>query len=137
MTTRVATAALAGLLLAAGCTGSGKPLPTTYPVSGKVLYADGTPMTGGLVQFKPEGNPDVTTTGAIQQDGSFTLNSTVEKQQVEGAIEGPHTVTILPPLGEDQRAARGGAPLPVQLRETITVKADGPNNFTLTVPKGR
>jgi hypothetical protein len=136
MRNRLLAAALTAVLLAAGCKGA-KPLPKTYPVTGKVLHADGSPYAGGLVQFKPEGNDDVTTTGLIQPDGSFTLTSTVDKQQVPGALEGRHTVTVLPPLAQDQRAMKGTPPLPVELRETCTVKPDGDNNFTITLPPGQ
>jgi hypothetical protein len=129
------TAALAVLALAAGCHGNSK-LPKTYPVSGKVVYADGTAVNGGLVQFVPERNAAGTTTGLIQPDGSFTLRTVVDNEDVSGAVEGPHTVTILPPLEQDQRAPRGLPPQPIQLREPVTVKADGPNTFTLTLPRG-
>jgi hypothetical protein len=134
MTTRLAAPAMA-LLLAVGCAGGGKPMPKTYPVTGKVVQADGSPLAGGLIHFKPETNAEVTTTGVIQSDGSFTLRTTLDTQQVPGAVEGPHTVTILPPLGQDQHAARGMAPQPIQLRETYTVKAEGANNFTITLPR--
>ncbi len=122
---------LAGLFLAGGCTS--KAVPITYPVTGKVVFADGTPLTGGLVQFKSEANADVTTTGVIQPDGSFTLSSTVGQEQVTGAVEGPHTALILPPLGEDQHAARGLPQHPIALRGPFTVTPDGPNSFTLMV----
>lgn len=136
MTTRIATAALAALFLVTGCTG-GKAVPKTYPVSGKVVHADGTPLRGGLIQFKPQGNAAVTTSGPIAADGSFTLSSFIDEQKVAGATEGPHTVTILPPQGQDQGAARGRSVQPVELRETFTVRADGENKFTIALPKGR
>jgi hypothetical protein len=135
MLKRLATVPLA-LLLLAGCPG-GKPMPKTYPVSGKILHADGTPYAGGLVQFKPEGKEDVITTGKISSDGTFTLNSTVGTQQATGAVEGRHTVTILPPLGQDQHALKGAPPQPIQLRETCTVKPDQENKFTITLPEGQ
>jgi hypothetical protein len=50
------------------------------------------------VQFKPEGNDEVTTTGLIQPDGSFTLTSAVDSQPVSEAQEVRYTGTILPPL---------------------------------------
>jgi hypothetical protein len=99
--------------------------------------AFGTPFSGGLVQFKPQGSAAITTSGAIGADGSFTLSSFIEEQKVAGATEGPHTVTILPPQGQDQGAARGQSVQPIDLRETFTVKAEGENNFTITLPKGR
>jgi hypothetical protein len=134
MTTRMVTAALAALLLLAGCKG-GKALPKTYPVTGKVVHADGTPVTGGLVHFKPQGNSDVTISGPIGADGTFTLSTFIDDQKVSGATEGPHTVTVLPPQGQDQGAARGQSLQPVELRETFTVKPDGENHFTITLPK--
>jgi hypothetical protein len=136
MTTRIVTAALAALVLIAGCKG-GKALPKTYPVTGKVVYPDGTPLTGGLVHFKPEGNDAVTTSGPIGADGSFSLSTFIDGQKVVGATEGPHTVTVLPPQGQDQGAARGQSAQPFELRDTFTVKADGENHFTITLPKGR
>jgi hypothetical protein len=135
MATRITTLGLAALLLA-GCAGGNK-LPKTYAVSGKVQFADGTPLAGGLVQFKPEGHDELTTSGVTKEDGSFTLSTTLDNQQADGAIAGPHKVTILPPLGQDQRAPKGLPPQPIQLGETFTVKPDGPNTFTLTVPGGR
>ena len=132
MTKYIAWPALAVLLLAGGCS-SGKALPRTYPVTGKVVFADGTPMTGGLVQFKSESNPEVITTGAIQPDGSFTLTTTLDKQQATGALEGPHSALVLPPLADNQRGARGLPPQPIPLRGPFTVTPDGPNAFTLTV----
>jgi hypothetical protein len=125
---------VAALLLAAGCQGNSN-LPKTYPVRGKVVFADGTPLRGGLVQFTPENKAEVTITGAIQEDGSFTLTTLAENESLTGAPEGQHTVTILPPLGQDQRAPKGMPQHPIQLREPVTVKADGPNTFTLTLPE--
>jgi hypothetical protein len=136
MTARIATAALAALFLVAGCKGD-KALPKTYAVTGKVVHADGTPVAGGLVHFKPQGDDAVTTSGMIGTDGSFTLSTLIDGQKVSGATEGPHTVTVLPPQEQDRGAARGRSAQPVELRDTFTVKADGENHFTITLPKGR
>ena len=136
MTARIATAALAVLVLVAGCTG-GKAPPKTYPVTGKVVRADGSPVTGGLVHFKPQGDADVTTSGPIGADGSFSLSTFIDGQKVSGATEGPHTVTVLPPQQQDQGAAGGRSAQPVELRDTFSVKADGENHFTIRLPKGR
>jgi hypothetical protein len=136
MTTRIATAALAALLLLTGCKGA-KPLPKTYLVTGKVVRADGSPVAGGLVHFKPQGNADVTTSGPIGADGSFSLSTFIDGQKVPGATEGPHTVTVLPSQGQDQGAAGSQVAQPVELRDTFTVKADGENHFTIMLPKGR
>jgi hypothetical protein len=133
----VMTCAAAALSLSAGCKG-GQPLPKMYPANGKVMPADGRPVTAGLVQFTPRGSPDVTTSGEIGPDGSFTLSSVVGNRKVAGATAGPHTVTVLPPLAQpSQEAMKGGPPQPVTLRELVTVKADAANTFTLTLPEGR
>jgi hypothetical protein len=134
MTARVRVLLVAALLLAAGCQRNSN-LPKTYPVRGKVVFADGTPLSGGLVQFTPENRAEVTTTGAIQEDGSFTLKTLVDAELLTGALEGQHTVTILPPLGQDQRAPKGMPQHSIQLREPVTVKADTSNTFTLTLPQ--
>jgi hypothetical protein len=132
---RFALMALGALVLAAGCSGGAK-VPKTYPVSGKVLQADGKPMTGGVVQFVPKNNLDVTTSGEIQADGSFTLSTVAENKKVTGATEGPHTVTVLPPV-QSQKSEQGSAPPAILIPEAYTVKSDGENNFTINIPKGR
>ena len=52
------------LVVFGGCGTHDKPaLPTTYPVTGKVVYTAGEPLKGGSIQFRPEAEPGVTTTG--------------------------------------------------------------------------
>jgi hypothetical protein len=86
---RVAGLALV-LALAAGCGST-----NTYPVRGKVVFKDGTPLTGGLILLRPvEEKLQVSVRGDIQQDGSFVLGTYKED---DGAFPGKYQVAITPP----------------------------------------
>ena len=77
---------LAGVV---GC-GSG---PKLYPVHGKVVYPDGSPMKGGAVIFEPiDSSVKVTARGYIgNEDGTFTLTTQTEG---DGAPVGQYRVMI-------------------------------------------
>jgi hypothetical protein len=77
---------LAGVL---GC-GSG---PKLYPVQGKVVYPDGSPMKGGAVIFEPvDSSVKVSARGYIDnEDGSFTLTTVKEG---DGAPAGAFRVMV-------------------------------------------
>src|SRR5207244_918094 len=78
------------LTAAAGC-GSGN----TAPVRGKVVFKDGTPLTGGLVVFRPvDQKLHVSSRGDIRQDGTFILGT---YQESDGAIPGKYQAAITPP----------------------------------------
>ena len=44
-----------------------------YPAKGKVVYADGQPMTGGVVQFQPEKDAGASILADVGKDGTFSL----------------------------------------------------------------
>lgn len=75
------------------------------PVKGKVLLADGKPLTGGRVVFM---NPEraMEFDGPIESDGSFSIKAA----QGEGAPEGSYKVRIEPdttkPADSSTRTAR-------------------------------
>jgi hypothetical protein len=79
-----------------GCGHPPVPLPTTYPVHGKVIYKDGAPVAGGLVQFQPLAEPSVTTGAAIQANGTYTLITMRDGLRAEGAVSGPNRVIVTP-----------------------------------------
>ena len=70
---------LCGLVLAlwagvAGCRQSDSlPNLKVYEVKGKVLLADGKPLTNGWVYFVPKGELTVTPSAIIGSDGTFSL----------------------------------------------------------------
>ncbi len=100
--------ALAGGL--AGCGDeNGFTSQRTYPVRGKVLLPDGTPLSMGRIMFVSTSR-GLTYGGVIGSDGTFTVKSTAR----EGAPEGEYKVRIeidetsLPQskAGKAQRGAR-------------------------------
>jgi hypothetical protein len=62
------------LAMLAGC-GQTTSLPSyaVYEVNGKVLLANGRPLTGGWISFVPKGALPVTPSAEIRSDGTFSL----------------------------------------------------------------
>jgi hypothetical protein len=92
---RILLAALA-LAVLGGC-GSRK-----YPVVGKVVFKDGTPLPGGMIVFSPldPGN-HTTARGYIKADGTFELST---EKEGDGSLQGRYQAVIRPPSqgsGED------------------------------------
>jgi hypothetical protein len=85
------------LVILSGC---GNP---KYPVTGKVLFKDGTPLPpGGMIFFSPVDSSNHTAARAyLEEDGSFTLSTDSEG---DGSLLGKFKVSIKPPpqgRGED------------------------------------
>src|SRR5688500_17008730 len=93
-----------GMLFLAGCSGSRSDLPATYPVTGQVVDAKGSPLRGGTVQFETGWASDLTAVGVIRPDGTFTVKTFRDEVEVSGAPEGEYQVTISPPPGADSSA---------------------------------
>ena len=55
-----------------------------------MTYKDGTPVCEGFVQFHPEADTSVTTTGAIQSDGEYRLTTMRNGLHADGALVGPN-----------------------------------------------
>jgi len=89
--TRFARAAAVAALAAAAAPGCGPYQPPTYPVSGKVVFHDGHPVPGGVIEFAPVGGGPAAR-GKIGSDGHFTL-ATGDRP---GAVAGEHQVAIVP-----------------------------------------
>ena len=81
--------------VSAGLAGCGKtdslPVVQVYDVQGKVLLADGKPLSGGQIYFVPKGDLPVTPSGVIGSDGAFSL---VTGGSGEGAPPGDYKVRI-------------------------------------------
>jgi hypothetical protein len=93
-----AAAGVACVMLAGCGAGAGG----TYPVSGKVVYADGQPVKAGLITFEPVDTKDGwAASGPIESDGSFEVAST---DKLTGAKPGKYRVVITPPEGEGAEA---------------------------------
>ena len=114
-----------------GC-GSG---PALFPVSGKVTYKDGKPVTAGFVMFEPVGQK-ISARGEIQPDGSFQLGTYGNN---DGAIEGEYKVLIAPPPLPEEGKPRSPAIHPkyrnlesTPLKFTVTRDRDK-NKFNIEV----
>jgi hypothetical protein len=84
----------------------------TYSVEGKVLFKDGTPLAGGIVEFESTTPPHTRAAGSLDQKGQFILSTVREGS---GAMQGEHRVRIVPELPDqyeitldpDANVARG------------------------------
>lgn len=138
----VSTAAFAVLVVAPGC----GPELEEYPVANAsgVVLCEGAPLSGGRLQFSPVGSGKTRESGkfaqaVIEPDGTFVLTT---YERGDGAVIGEHTVAVWP---DDLRGGRegggrdaanagsdalGGCP-PGRIEGTVTVSAEGPNEFTI------
>ena len=122
------------LAAAAGCGAQ-----HTYPVRGKVVFKDGTPLTGGLVVFRPvDTQLQVTARGDIQHDGTFVLGTYHEG---DGAVPGKYQAAITPPPRRKIREKPVEKPIVHPRFESydtsgleFEVKREN-NNFTIQVDK--
>ena len=124
---------LLGLML--GCDGNAV---ATYPVSGRVVFSDGTPVTFGSVEFH-HAEHDLTSSGSIEKDGTFRLGTF---EDGDGAPAGSHEAVVIQLIMNGQAgvtphehgrhidgryADYGAADL------TFEVSADGENEFEIVV----
>ena len=73
----------------AGCGGLVSSEATVYPVTGKVLLADGKPLTTGRVEFIPV-KGGMPASGDVGADGSFSLKTGSGQQGSSGRrLQGP------------------------------------------------
>jgi hypothetical protein len=117
---------LLAAILVGGCKSS--KLPKTFPASGTVAWKSGQPLKGGSIQFRSEANPDLRVVGKIQDDGSFTLETILERQKVTGAPDGEYEVSVIPPLEGEHK----GVP-PISVPGRFKVVPGGENSFTIQI----
>jgi hypothetical protein len=91
-------------LVASGCS-SRASATKTYKVTGNVVSKSGRSLGGGSVQFAHLSDTTITASGDIGRDGAFALNTVKGSEKLTGAPEGEYRVTILFPIGGDQRVA--------------------------------
>ena len=128
---------------AAGC-GEKNPLASAklYAVKGKVLLADGKPLSSGHVVFVGK-DSRISSSANIESNGSFEIKS----DSGGGVPEGPYKVRIEAGSGTDGKASgksKGGLPFDKQFLDedaselTATVTSDETKNnfeFKLTPKK--
>lgn len=76
------------MVCALGC---GESQLKTYPVQGKVLFADGSPVKLGTIECLSETH-GIQATGTINRDGTFRLKT---YRDDDGAVEGLHKCVIV------------------------------------------
>ena len=95
-------AALAFLAGVAGCRGG------QYPVHGRVVYEDGSPVTEGIViGEKVEGDRRVKAQGSVQSDGTFSWGT---QSPGDGAEPGKYRVVVVPRAVGEKEASQGVRP---------------------------
>jgi hypothetical protein len=113
-----------------------------YPVRGKVTYADGTPVTEGLVVFESKDSEmPITARGEIQADGSYQLGTS---QPGNGAPAGTYRVLVVPKTDPNtvDKKPQPSPPFDKRFMEFSTsglvceVK-DGPTDFPIQVTKSK
>jgi hypothetical protein len=126
------------LLLLFGTVGCGSKL---YPVRGKVTFADGSPVTEGMVVFESvDKEPALAARGQIQADGTFELST---HQAGDGAPAGKYRVLVAPKYDANAVDKKPRQPAPFDVRYTdfktsrleFEVTASGPNDFAIYVAK--
>ena len=122
------------LAVAAGCGPS-----NTSSVQGKVVFKDGTPLTGGMVLFRPlDEKLQVSSRGDIQENGTFILSTYKEN---DGAVPGKYQVAITPPPRPKKREKAIGKPIidpRFESYETSGLELEvkrGKNDFKIEVEK--
>jgi hypothetical protein len=74
-----------------------------YQVKGKVIQADGKPLTRGRVVFVPEAASGAQALGEIGTDGSFSLKTSATD---DGAVPGAYKVRIEPAAEDYQKGLK-------------------------------
>ncbi len=111
-----------GMVVAGGC-GSGDDLPR-LPISGRVTF-DGEPLSGAWIEFRPKGGADVTTLGAMIDEGRFSVSRS------DGLVPGDYRVTISKAEAPDAGGAMvKSEPLPKgKVTKAMKLKKAAPNPF--------
>lgn len=123
-----------------GCEGASK--PKTVSITGKVVYANGKPLTAGTIIFNSLKEGEDAPLTAIQPDGTFVYSSE------NGIPPGEYRVSLATPEGESAPARReaeegepkaSSFPVPEKYLQadtsgwTATVKESGNEPFRFTI----
>jgi hypothetical protein len=124
---------LAAYLILAGCSSRKEdPGPATQPVTGRVVYPDGSAYkAGGTISLDPVDKTGLPALGRIDDEGHFTLNIIGKKGKQEGATAGEFIATIVPDQGQSQGAG------PRRARGTYRIKADEPNELKIILDRAK
>jgi hypothetical protein len=126
------------LICISAMSGCGSSQIPTYPVSGIVVFEDGSPVRTGSIELESREHK-LTATGKIREDGSFVLGTYTSS---DGACAGEHGVIVMQLIINDGTvkhskdhgqpvdpvfASYGTSPL------TATIRAEETNTLKFTV----
>ena len=102
---------LACSLLLVGCGKGESDGLETVPVKGKVVFTKGGTVESlaarnAAVQFELVDDPKIKASGAIEEDGSFTVATSFGEDGKPGAVAGKHRVRLMIDDGFESRVAR-------------------------------
>lgn len=126
-------------MLLMGGYGCGPEKVPTYPVSGRIQFADGEPIRTGTIELESTTH-GTSATGKIQQDGTFVLGTYTEN---DGAAAGKHraiVVQIIISDGTTKHVKDHGRPVPPLYGDydltplTVEVQAIPQNEVVLSLP---
>lgn len=119
-----------GLLMAIGCSSKYEPTaaPKTTPVNGKITLANGSPLTGGRVIFKPKDKGMQEALAEIDKDGSYKLSS---YNKGDGAAPGEYVVVI------EKLSYKNGAPTNVRADVPQKYLNEASSDVIVTVKEGQ
>src|SRR5262245_26766416 len=126
----VAVVAMLTLAIVVGCSGnSGRPIPKTYPVRGKVIDKSGAAVTNaGRIEFQTPNELYHTVLGMAEADGTFTMYTLSNDKKYAGATEGPHQVFVTlvdKRTGEENRVPAADCTVqPGEHNLTIVIETD-------------
>ena len=111
-----------------------------YPISGKVVFEDGSPAQFGLIEFRSDSTPPFSARGKIDDDGTFRVRAS---GSTSGLTAGTHRAIIIQvvgnPRGQPRIAHHHGLEVADKYRTyktsdlQIEVLPDGDNDFELLV----
>ncbi len=110
----------------------------TYPVRGRVVFADGSAVRTGKIEFESD-EYGTTSTGSTNEDGSFVLGT---YESADGAPAGGHRVIVMQLVIQDptiKHSKDHGAPVDPRFARyeasglTATVTPSDGNNVTIQV----
>jgi len=119
---------VASLVLSAGCNSNapGPNSPKTYPVTGTVVRADGSPFPGGAIQFHAKAKSDVTSIGDIDEKGHFSMRSITVDGKLVGTPEGEYEIVITPASLSQEQPVQS-----IMLSRTVVIRAGEKNELAL------
>jgi hypothetical protein len=118
------------VLVASGCGDSD--FPPLYPVTGKVVFENGSPLGYGMIDFESESEPRLRGTARIETDGRLVdvCTNLTNGKSAPGLKAGSHKVSVLKSVTESRRD-EGSNPIPTKYTSLTTTDL----RITVSPPK--